>query len=148
MRAQRPGARDVAAGPWAIAAGTVEGWTSGVLLAAGCCCVTHVTLVPTCSVLPMRRLLPPAGRRVSHDMGVLAAEGVNSFKFFMAYKGALMVTDEQLLAGMRRCKELGALVQVGASGWGRPAGCAWRAEGALCTGKSRAPCWISGGMHS
>ena len=45
-------------------------------------------------------------------MGVLAAAGINSFKFFMAYKGALMVTDEQLLSGMRRCKELGALVQV------------------------------------
>lgn len=45
-------------------------------------------------------------------MGALTKEGINSFKFFMAYKGALMVNDDQLLAGMRRCKELGALVQV------------------------------------
>ena len=56
-------------------------------------------------------------RRVSEDMGVLAGKGVNSFKFFMAYKGALMVNDEQLLAGMRRCKELGALAQVGGCGY-------------------------------
>ena len=47
------------------------------------------------------------------DMGWLAAEkGINSFKFFMAYKGALMVTDEQLVQGMRRAREVGALVQV------------------------------------
>lgn len=38
--------------------------------------------------------------------------GINSFKFFMAYKGALMVTDDELLAGMRQCRELKALVQV------------------------------------
>jgi hypothetical protein len=38
--------------------------------------------------------------------------GVNSFKFFMAYKGALMVTDEELVKGFTRCKELGALPQV------------------------------------
>ncbi len=64
--------------------------------------------------LPPSHLGMLVGRpcRVAHDMGVLAAAGVNSFKFFMAYKGALMVSDEQLLSGMRRCKELGALVQV------------------------------------
>ena len=38
--------------------------------------------------------------------------GINSFKFFMAYKGALMVSDEELLAGFQRCRELGALAQV------------------------------------
>jgi hypothetical protein len=46
------------------------------------------------------------------------APGINSFKFFMAYKGALMVNDEQLIAGMARCKELGALPQVCAGGAG------------------------------
>ena len=50
--------------------------------------------------------------RVSHDMGALAAAGINSFKFFMAYKGALMVSDDQLLHGFQRCRELGALAQV------------------------------------
>ena len=39
-------------------------------------------------------------------------KGINSFKFFMAYKGALMVGDELLLDGMQRCKELGALAMV------------------------------------
>ena len=38
--------------------------------------------------------------------------GINSFKFFMAYKGALMVGDELLLDGMQRCKQLGALAMV------------------------------------
>ena len=38
--------------------------------------------------------------------------GVNSFKFFFAYKGAFMVTDETYLKGLLRCKELGALPMV------------------------------------
>jgi dihydropyrimidinase len=38
--------------------------------------------------------------------------GIASFKFFLAYKGRLMLPDEQLLAGFRHCRELGALVQV------------------------------------
>ncbi|KAI7845659.1 hypothetical protein COHA_000773 [Chlorella ohadii] len=50
--------------------------------------------------------------KVAADMAALAQRGVNSFKFFMAYKGALMVNDEQLLQGFRRCKELGAVPQV------------------------------------
>ena len=50
---------------------------------------------------------------VARDMGTAVAQhGVNSFKFFMAYKGALMVQDAELLAGMRRCRELGALAMV------------------------------------
>jgi dihydropyrimidinase len=51
--------------------------------------------------------------KIADQMGKLAdRHGINSFKFFMAYKNALMVTDEQLLAGMTRCREIGALVQV------------------------------------
>ncbi|MFP4273547.1 MAG: dihydropyrimidinase [Paracoccaceae bacterium] len=38
--------------------------------------------------------------------------GVNSFKHFLAYKGALMVEDDELFASFRRCKELGALPMV------------------------------------
>lgn len=49
---------------------------------------------------------------VSKEMGSLAEAGINSFKFFMAYKGILQVSDEQLLRGFLRCKELGALPQV------------------------------------
>ena len=38
--------------------------------------------------------------------------GINSFKFFMAYKGSLMINDELLLEGLKRCKSLGALAMV------------------------------------
>ena len=50
--------------------------------------------------------------QVAADMGDLAAAGINSFKFFLAYKGAFAVTDAQLLKGLARCKELGALPMV------------------------------------
>ena len=50
--------------------------------------------------------------KVAQDMRHLTSQGINSFKFFMAYKGALMVTDEQLIYGLEKCKELGALPQV------------------------------------
>jgi len=39
-------------------------------------------------------------------------QGVSSFKFFLAYKDRLMLGDAELIAGFRRCRELGALVQV------------------------------------
>ncbi|KAJ7552152.1 hypothetical protein O6H91_06G044100 [Diphasiastrum complanatum] len=51
--------------------------------------------------------------KVAKDMELLVKEkGINSFKFFLAYKGALMVTDEQMLQGFKKCKELGALPLV------------------------------------
>jgi len=51
--------------------------------------------------------------KVSDDMEKLAKlRGINSFKFFMAYKGALMVSDNELLEGFAKCKEIGALPQV------------------------------------
>ncbi|HEY2890341.1 MAG TPA: dihydropyrimidinase [Dongiaceae bacterium] len=51
--------------------------------------------------------------QVREEMGVLTAKhGVNSFKHFMAYKGAIMVTDEQMLQSFQRCQELGALATV------------------------------------
>lgn len=47
---------------------------------------------------------------VHRDMGTLVSEyGVNSFKHFMAYKGAIMCDDETLVRSFRRCRELGAL---------------------------------------
>lgn len=46
------------------------------------------------------------------EMAAVAAAGVNSFKFFMAYKGSLMVDDGALLRGMAEAKALGALAQV------------------------------------
>jgi dihydropyrimidinase len=50
---------------------------------------------------------------VHDDMGVLATQhGVNSFKHFMAYKGALMADDEILVNSFSRARELGALCTV------------------------------------
>ncbi|KAE8663804.1 Dihydropyrimidinase [Hibiscus syriacus] len=44
--------------------------------------------------------------------------GINSFKFFMAFKGSLMISDELLLQGFKRCKSLGALPMVHAENGG------------------------------
>ncbi|KAK9273854.1 hypothetical protein L1049_018666 [Liquidambar formosana] len=50
---------------------------------------------------------------VSREMEIMVKEqGINSFKFFMAYKGALMINDELLLEGLKKCKSLGALAMV------------------------------------
>ncbi|XP_050237063.1 dihydropyrimidinase [Mercurialis annua] len=50
---------------------------------------------------------------VSQEMEIIVKEkGINSFKFFLAYKGSLMISDELLLEGLKRCKSLGALAMV------------------------------------
>ncbi|KAK7372738.1 hypothetical protein VNO80_06125 [Phaseolus coccineus] len=50
---------------------------------------------------------------VSREMELMVKEkGINSFKFFMAYKGILMINDELLLEGFKKCKSLGALAMV------------------------------------
>jgi dihydropyrimidinase len=50
---------------------------------------------------------------VHKDMAELAQHhGVNSFKHFMAYKGAIMCDDEVLVNSFTRAKELGALCTV------------------------------------
>lgn len=38
--------------------------------------------------------------------------GVNSFKFYMAYEGTLMVHDDELYRGMQECARLRALARV------------------------------------
>ncbi len=53
------------------------------------------------------------GERFAAEMEPLVKEhGVTSFKFFLAYKGGLMLPDEDLVAGFERCRGLGALPQV------------------------------------
>ncbi|KAL5176089.1 Dihydropyrimidinase [Glycine soja] len=50
---------------------------------------------------------------MSREMELMVKEkGINSFKFFMAYKGALMINDELLLEGFKKCKSLGALAML------------------------------------
>ncbi|HWK44198.1 MAG TPA: dihydropyrimidinase [Stellaceae bacterium] len=51
--------------------------------------------------------------QVAEEMGVLTHKhGVNSFKHFMAYKGAIMVDDGILLNSFTRALELGAICNV------------------------------------
>jgi dihydropyrimidinase len=51
--------------------------------------------------------------QVAEEMGTLTREhGVNSFKHFMAYKGALMVDDGVLLHSIGRALELGAICNI------------------------------------
>ncbi len=52
------------------------------------------------------------GERVFDDMPKITAAGINTFKHFMAYKGALMVNDDEMFASFRRCAEIGALPLV------------------------------------
>jgi dihydropyrimidinase len=50
--------------------------------------------------------------QVREDMAKVVGRGVTTFKHFMAYKGALMVNDEEMFASFQRCAELGALPLV------------------------------------
>lgn len=38
--------------------------------------------------------------------------GVNSFKFFLAYKDLYMITDQEMYYVLETCKELGAIALV------------------------------------
>ena len=49
---------------------------------------------------------------ISADMAKVVERGVTTFKYFMAYKGALMVDDAQMFASFQRCAELGAMPLV------------------------------------
>ena len=50
---------------------------------------------------------------VKRDMGTLVQqEGINSFKHFMAYKNAMMCSDETLIQSFKRALELGAMPTV------------------------------------
>lgn len=51
--------------------------------------------------------------QVFNEMEAIVREkGINTFKHFMAYKGALMVNDDEMYASFQRCAELGALPLV------------------------------------
>jgi dihydropyrimidinase len=52
-------------------------------------------------------------KKISQEMELLTLKhGITSFKFYMAYKNAIMVSDEELIAGFLRCKGIGALPMV------------------------------------
>lgn len=53
------------------------------------------------------------GEQVFNDMQtVVQQNGINTFKHFLAYKGALMVNDDELFASFNRLSELGATAMV------------------------------------
>ncbi len=52
------------------------------------------------------------GEQVWREMADVVDRGITSFKHFMAYKGSLMVNDDEMFASFGRCAELGALPLV------------------------------------
>ncbi len=52
------------------------------------------------------------GEEVFGQMPEVVKRGITSFKHFLAYKGALMVNDEELFASFRRVREIGGVVMV------------------------------------
>ena len=52
------------------------------------------------------------GEQVFNEMKEVVDRGITSFKHFMAYKGSLMVNDDEMFASFQRCAELGALPLV------------------------------------
>ena len=52
------------------------------------------------------------GEQVFNEMPEVVSKGINTFKHFMAYKGALMVDDDEMYASFQRCAELGAMPLV------------------------------------
>ncbi len=52
------------------------------------------------------------GEQVFDEMAEVVDRGMNTFKHFMAYKGALMVEDDEMFASFQRCASLGAMPLV------------------------------------
>jgi len=52
------------------------------------------------------------GEQVFNEMEQVVSSGINTFKHFMAYKGALMVDDDEMFSSFQRCAALGAMPLV------------------------------------
>lgn len=52
------------------------------------------------------------GEQVFNEMADVVDRGITSFKHFMAYKGSLMVNDDEMFSSFQRCADLGALPLV------------------------------------
>jgi dihydropyrimidinase len=52
------------------------------------------------------------GEKVFDDMAAVVDRGITSFKHFLAYKGALMVNDDELYSSFQRVRDLGAIAMV------------------------------------
>ncbi|MCK0394616.1 dihydropyrimidinase, partial [Salmonella enterica subsp. enterica serovar 1,4,[5],12:i:-] len=51
-------------------------------------------------------------KQIFDEMPKVVERGINTFKHFMAYKGALMVDDDEMFASFTRCAEIGAMPLV------------------------------------
>ena len=105
-----------------------ETWESGTFAAASggtTMVVDHIISQPTDLLTSLAQWQERAARQASIDYGFHMAitgwskdiwdqmatcvdQGINTFKHFMAYKGALMVNDDEMFASFTRCRELGA----------------------------------------
>lgn len=65
-----------------------------------------------CSDIGFHMAVTGWNEQIFNEMQAVVDLGVNSFKHFMAYKGALMIEDDEMFASFKRCKELGALPMV------------------------------------
>ncbi len=65
-----------------------------------------------CSDIGYHMAITGWNENIHAEMEDAVKMGVNSFKHFMAYKGALMVEDDEMFASFQRCGELGALPMV------------------------------------
>jgi dihydropyrimidinase len=108
---------------------TAETWESGTFAAASggtTMIVDHVISTPDSLLDALDLWEERAARQASIDYGfhmsitgwseklwsemaTVVDRGVNTFKHFMAYKGALMVNDDEMFASFTRCKDLGAI---------------------------------------
>ena len=50
--------------------------------------------------------------QVFDEMQQVVNRGINTFKHFMAYKGALMIEDDEMYASFRRCADIGGMPLV------------------------------------
>ncbi len=65
-----------------------------------------------CSDIGYHMAITGWNENIFNEMGNAVEMGVNSFKHFMAYKGALMIEDDEMYASFNRCRNLGALPMV------------------------------------
>ena len=65
-----------------------------------------------CADYSFHMAIPEWNETVSAAMASVVARGVTTFKYFMAYKGALMVDDGAMFASFLRCAERGAMPLV------------------------------------
>ncbi|MCV6576767.1 MAG: dihydropyrimidinase [Cohaesibacter sp.] len=65
-----------------------------------------------CSDYSYHMAITSWNEQVFDEMSEVVDRGINTFKHFMAYKGALMVDDDEMFASFQRCAALGAMPLV------------------------------------